>query len=46
MARFFVCLATVVFVRCCRRLDLVIDVLSMQTVTTDTSSKRDAEFDD
>ena len=45
MARLFVCLATVVFVRCCRRLDLVIEWMmyscSVQTATTDTSKDDD-----
>ena len=47
MARFFVCLGTVDFVTYCRRLgNRVDDVHSVQTATTDTSSKQDAELDD
>ena len=45
MARLFVCLATVVFVTCCRRLDLVIEwtmySCRMETATTDTSKDYD-----
>ena len=50
LARFFVCLATVVFMGWCRRLDLVIEwtmySCSVRTATTDTSSKQDGGLDD